>query len=71
MNSRRGELVFFEFTVKGVAADSQSAGGLLFVPVAVFKHLFQQLGLVFHDRAPRFDPLGIGFRMMKETLILK
>ena len=40
MDGRWSDLVFFEFAVKGVAADSQSEGGLLFVPVAVFEHLF-------------------------------
>ena len=29
------DLIFFQFTVEGVAADAQAAGGLFFVPAAL------------------------------------
>ena len=37
MNGRWTDLIFFEFAVECIAADTQTPGGFLFVPIAVIQ----------------------------------
>jgi hypothetical protein len=54
MDGGSGDIVLFEFFIKGTAADPEFGGGLLFVPVALVQNFPEQILFVFRYRAVGF-----------------